>query len=264
MSTIVGNPIVKQTFVDTWSNYYMASGNGLPKDLVVTSFSLYAKRAGKVQLLIYRRDGSAFSVVGKSEIVAATLGMNKFHLSDPIEAKEGDLIGWYVPDQGVVALSKKSGSWQVDGLDNGTMFTSIGSSATAFKYSSDRIYSIGIEGEDPVKKEARILISDIHYNGVEKRSEGDEFIEISNTGATAGDISGYRVNCGDEGQDFTFPEETVLQPGGTYRVYTNRTDLSTGGFSFGSKKSLWNNKGDVGHLYDASGNEIDNYGYFCL
>jgi len=260
-SNIVGNPVISRLTVDSASNYYMNSGTGIPKDLSITSFSFYGKRVGKVQFLMYRRDEDVFSIVGKSEVVNATLHVNKVHLSDPIEAKAGDLIGWYVPGRGVIAFEKVSGAWQVNGLEKGTMFTSMGGNATSFKYSSHRTYSIAIDGKPPVKKEAHIVISDIFYDGVEKTSEGDEFIVIENNGAGPGDISGYRINAGDKGQDFTFPEETVLQAGASYRVYTNLTDLSTGGFSFGSKKSLWNNQEDIGYIYDASGKQIDHFGY---
>ena len=106
-----------------------------------------------------------------------------------------------------------------------------------------------------------IVISEIFHDGLEKRSEGDEFIEISNTGTSTGDISGYRINCDDRGQDFVFPEGTVLQAGSSFRVYTNRDDPSTGGFNFDSNVAIWNNKGDVGRIFDASGELVDDFGY---
>ena len=45
------------------------------------------------------------------------------------------------------------------------------------------------------------------------------------------------------------------------RVYTNEHHPESCGFSFGSGSAIWNNKGDYGHLYDASGAEVSTYCY---
>jgi len=263
MSLSYGNAIVNRKVVDTWSNYYMIQNKPFAEDISVDSFSFFGKRANKkVQLIIYRRNGKDFSIVGKSHMVSARFGVNRVQISDPIEAKKGDLIGWYVPSTGVIAFDIGSGGWQTAGLEKTTFFTPMRSNATAMNYSSNRVYSISVSGDSPVKKEPVIVIADIFFDGLEKTTEGDEFIEIANTGTDTGDISGWRVNADDKGQDFIFPEGTTLAPGASFRVYTNMTDLSTGGFSFGSKRAIWNNKqGDIGHLFDASGKEVDEFGY---
>ena len=54
---------------------------------------------------------------------------------------------------------------------------------------------------------------------------------------------------------------TGLQPGQACRVYTNETHPESCGFSFGSDKALWNNKGDCGLLYDERGVEAARYCY---
>jgi hypothetical protein len=232
----VGNAVTNRTMVDSWSNYYMIDNNfQITADMNVTTFGFYAKRANKVQLIIYRRSGNSFSIVGKSPMVTAKLGANRIMVPH-IEAKKGDLVGWFVPSNGVIAFSKGTGGWMIPGFGNTTFFTPMNSGAAAFKYSSNRLYSVTIEGSPASKKEPEIVIADIFYDGIEKTSEGDEYIEIANIGTAPGDISGYRINADDKGQDFTFPEETILQPDASYRVYTNLTDLSTGGFSFGIKK----------------------------
>ena len=114
---------------------------------------------------------------------------------------------------------------------------------------------------DDVKKEPKIIVKYIFYDGLEKRYEGDEYVEICNAGTAPGNISGYRIHAGDKGQNFTFPEGTILEANASYRVYTNRTDLSTGGFSFGTRRAVWDNKGEVGKLYDASGTLVDEFAY---
>jgi hypothetical protein len=53
----------------------------------------------------------------------------------------------------------------------------------------------------------------------------------------------------------------TLQPGQTCRVYTNESHPDTCGFSFGSGKAIWNNKGDCGHLYRKDGSEANTYCY---
>jgi hypothetical protein len=110
-------------------------------------------------------------------------------------------------------------------------------------------------------RKPEIVISDIFYNGLEYRTEGDEYVEVSNAGTSPGDISGYHIEDGGLGETFFFPEGTLLPAGASVRVYTNLYDPSTGGFSFGSKRAIWNNKGDIGRIYDASNNLVDEYAY---
>lgn len=262
MSLRNGNAIRNRKVVDTWSNYYMIQNLPFADDVTVNTFCFYAKRAKKVQLLIYRRDNAKFVVVGKSQMVTASVGVNRVPLQEPIDAKQGDLIGWYVPSTGVIAFDVGTGGWQSSGLEKSTFFTPMRGGETAFKFSSNRVYSIAVEGEPTVKKAPMISIADIFFDGLEKRTEGDEFIEIINTGTAPGNLSGWRINAGDKGQDFTFPKGTTLEPGKSFRVYTNLDDPATGGFKFGSKTAIWNNiEGDVGVLFDASGHEVDEFGY---
>jgi len=106
-----------------------------------------------------------------------------------------------------------------------------------------------------------VVISHVFYKGEVKRSQSDEYIEITNKGGTPANLAGWRINAGDRGQDFEFPEGTVLQPAQSFRVYTDKIDPETGGFSFGSGRAIWNDKGDEGFLYDADGNVVSRYSY---
>jgi len=44
-------------------------------------------------------------------------------------------------------------------------------------------------------------------------------------------------------------------------VYTNEVHPEHCGFNLGSEQPVWNNKGDCGYLYDASGAEVSTYCY---
>jgi micrococcal nuclease len=105
-----------------------------------------------------------------------------------------------------------------------------------------------------------VKITYVYYDGVVPRVESDEYAVIKNTGGSAVNIGGWRLNAGDEGQDFWFPS-FELGPGQECRVYTNESHPESGGFSFGSGKAIWNNKGDCGHLYNAEGVEVSTYCY---
>ena len=107
----------------------------------------------------------------------------------------------------------------------------------------------------------KVVISNILFDGLVKYVESDEYIEISNSGTSHADISGWKINAGNLNQDFTFPPETTLKSGQTYRVYTNQEHPESGGFSFKTGRAIWNNQGDVGYLYDASGELVSSFAY---
>ena len=106
-----------------------------------------------------------------------------------------------------------------------------------------------------------VVISDLLYDGRVARSEADEYVELTNQGTAHTDISGWTISAGRSGQDFFFPAGTVLGSGQTIRVYTNQEHPETGGFSFKSRRAIWNNKGDVAHLFNAAGTEVSTLAY---
>lgn len=105
---------------------------------------------------------------------------------------------------------------------------------------------------------AKPLISYVYFDGQEARTEGDEYAVVKNTGGTEINLKGWRLNAGDRGQDFYFPS-FVLKPGANVRIYTNRT--IKGAFSFAIRKAIWNNGGDCGFLFNASGKQMSQYCY---
>lgn len=106
-----------------------------------------------------------------------------------------------------------------------------------------------------------IVISNIFFDGIVPKVESDEYAVITNQGASAVNMKGWRLNAGNPGQDFIFPD-FVLGLGQSCRVYTNEIHSdSCGGRSFSSLQPVWNNNGDCGYLYDENGVEISKYCY---
>ncbi|WP_353929298.1 lamin tail domain-containing protein [Okeanomitos corallinicola TIOX110] len=107
-----------------------------------------------------------------------------------------------------------------------------------------------------------VTISKLLHKGQVKRTQSDEYIEISNTGNSPADISGWKItSAGSSRQVFTFPQGTTLEGGKSFCVYTNEVHPETGGFSFGSKSAIWNDAGDEAKLFDAAGNNVSTLAY---
>ncbi|MGA9380559.1 MAG: lamin tail domain-containing protein, partial [Phormidium sp.] len=107
-----------------------------------------------------------------------------------------------------------------------------------------------------------VTISKLFYKGEVKRTQSDEYIEISNLGNSPANISGWKITSGGSmKQFFTFPEGTILEGGNSFRVYTNEVHPETGGFSYGSKTAVWNDAGDEAKLFDAAGNNVSTLAY---
>lgn len=105
-----------------------------------------------------------------------------------------------------------------------------------------------------------VTITSVRYKGTVPRTQADEYAEITNNGSAPVVLTGWRLNAGDTGQDFTFPDYT-LAPGAACRVYTNEIHQEWGGFSFGRGRSLWSDSGDTGYLYDSAGELVSTYAY---
>lgn len=108
----------------------------------------------------------------------------------------------------------------------------------------------------------KVEITKIFYKGKVKRTQSDEYIEITNLGTAPADLSGWYITASaGKKQSFTFPNETVLQAGKSFRIYTNEVHPEWGGFSFASSIAIWNDTGDEGRLYDAAGNLVSGLAY---
>ena len=102
----------------------------------------------------------------------------------------------------------------------------------------------------------------IFFDGVVKTSESDEYVEIRNSGGTAGSQAGWTLVDGADGRPtFVFPD-VVLSAGKTIRVYTDEVHPEYGGFSFGHGSAIWNNSDpDRADLRNPDGDLVSSKSY---
>jgi len=110
-----------------------------------------------------------------------------------------------------------------------------------------------------------VQITYIFYDGLVPYAESDEYVEITNVGDQAQELTGCVLRDISEGYpSFTFPSY-ILAPGESIRVYTNEYHPEWGGFSFEYGQAIWNNSvPDVAVLYDNQGNEVSRKSYLSL
>ncbi len=106
-----------------------------------------------------------------------------------------------------------------------------------------------------------VVISHVQNKGAVKRTQSDEYVEITNRGSWPADISGWRLDADDAGQSFAFPGGTVLEPAQSVRVYTNEVHPESGGLTYGIGRAIWNDAGDVARLLDPTGTVMSQLGY---
>lgn len=109
-----------------------------------------------------------------------------------------------------------------------------------------------------------VAISDINYDGKVATTEADEYVVVTNASKGPIDVSGYYIyvaTTGTQGPTFTFPKDSILKPGQTIRIYTNEIHKESGGYSFGSGKAIWNNRGGVAVLKDMKGTKLGEFKY---
>ena len=114
---------------------------------------------------------------------------------------------------------------------------------------------------DTEKASPPIEISEIYYHPPASR-RGTEFLELVNTGNTPVVLSGWRFT---RGVDFTFPQGSVLAPGG-FTVLCE--DVAAFRAAFGKKASVsgeyagWlDNAGELLRLQSGDGNTVTDVGY---
>mmetsp|Transcript_28525 Transcript_28525/g.61140 ORF Transcript_28525/g.61140 Transcript_28525/m.61140 type:complete len:202 (+) Transcript_28525:105-710(+) len=111
---------------------------------------------------------------------------------------------------------------------------------------------------------AGISIADIRYDGAVPKTESDEYVLINNSSKDAVDVSGYFIypaTSGTQGSTFYFPKGSLIKPNSSVRIYTNEIHKETGGYSWGSGKALWSNKGGLAILKDSNGKKLGEYKY---
>jgi endonuclease YncB( thermonuclease family) len=110
----------------------------------------------------------------------------------------------------------------------------------------------------PAAGHALVQITGMRRDGAISPNEPDEYVEITNQGAMAQDLTGWRLDSergAASGQVFHFPAGFVMRPRQVCRVYTDEVHPEWCGLSFGYRRSgVWNNnEPDAAVLYDNEG-----------
>jgi hypothetical protein len=95
----------------------------------------------------------------------------------------------------------------------------------------------------------KVYITAIRYRGA-AAGEADEYIQISNVGGAAQDMTGWRAHAVEGGADFFFSEGSVLEPGASCRFYTNQEQPdSCPGSVRVSESGVWADSGGAAELW---------------
>ena len=115
-----------------------------------------------------------------------------------------------------------------------------------------------IASRAPASRARLVQITGMRRDGAINSNEPDEYVEITNQGAVAQDLTGWRLDSergAASGQVFHFPAGLMMQPGQVCRVYTDEVHPEWCGLNFGYGRSgVWNNnEPDAAVLFDGDG-----------
>jgi len=104
----------------------------------------------------------------------------------------------------------------------------------------------------------RITEVRLDADGNDAENLNDEWIDVSNTGTSPADLTGWRVRDESSSHRFSFPGAFSLGPGATVRIHSGcGSDSDADLFWCTSGSAIWNNDGDTAFLEDPSGNIVD-------
>jgi hypothetical protein len=148
-SLVGGNSVVGRQFSDSFDNFYLVdTNNPINANGHVTAFEVFVATLQPVTLVIYRKTGGVFSVVGTSgQKSPPIVGFNQFQLSTPIAVQAGDFVG--LLNSSVVFTLDPPFSFSLGNLSGTMLFTANNSgnppshtNAINFTGSSNRTYSV--------------------------------------------------------------------------------------------------------------------------
>jgi micrococcal nuclease len=104
-----------------------------------------------------------------------------------------------------------------------------------------------------------VVIVMVQYDaeGDDSKNLNGEYVLIKNVGSSAVNMEGWKL-MDESGNTFTFPNIT-LSPGDEVRVHSGKGENTKTDLYWGSKKPIWNNKGDTAYLYSSNGVLVDSY-----
>ncbi|MCK4736650.1 MAG: lamin tail domain-containing protein, partial [Methanophagales archaeon] len=104
---------------------------------------------------------------------------------------------------------------------------------------------------------ANVVIWYAHYDaaGNDHYNLNDEYIVLKNIGGTSINLERWVIKD-KENHTYVFPSFELL-PGATVTIRTGSGTNTATDLYWGSKRAIWNNKGDTVYLYDANKNLVD-------
>ncbi len=86
----------------------------------------------------------------------------------------------------------------------------------------------------------------------------DEWVEISNLGESAQDMTGWTLKD-EQDHTYDFPDDFVIASGGAVMVHTGVGDDSATDLYWNMGNPIWNNADDVATLMDGEGKVVSQY-----
>ncbi len=124
---------------------------------------------------------------------------------------------------------------------------------------TDEVSSSIVDLERLVAEPPNVSITYIEFDPPGSDLDG-EFVVITNATHAPVDLTGWTLVDEGEKHTYTFPH-FVLAGGAEVRLWTKAGVDDAANLFWGSRRPIWNNKGDTAVLRDANGNLISRYTY---
>ena len=120
------------------------------------------------------------------------------------------------------------------------------------------ISAVGISWAEDEKVGIDAEMEGVYGVVIENVSWVDEWVEISNLGEAAQDLTGWTLKD-EQNHTYTFPEGFVLMEGVSVLVHTGVGDDTATDLYMDLASPIWNNGGDVATLLDPDGNVVSTF-----
>ncbi len=113
--------------------------------------------------------------------------------------------------------------------------------------------------EEISSTDSQIAITNANFvaTSPEKENLNDEWVEISNSGSSDVDLTGWTL---EDAQNHTYTfSDFSLKAGAKVMIRTGVGDDTSEDLFWNRNTSIWNNAGDLATLMDASGNIVSKY-----
>ena len=97
--------------------------------------------------------------------------------------------------------------------------------------------------------------------GNDHENKNDEWVDLTNTGTTAVDMTGWVLKDESSTHRYRFPSVFTLEEGAEVRVFTGCGTDTVAELYWCSSSAVWNNDGDTAFILDDAGNIVDSRSY---